>query len=325
MRVKNLPLKIALVQNRGLLRLSGPDRATFLQGLVAGDVHRITENCSIYTVLLSPQGKFVADLFITQIGDEWLMDCPLDSCAFLEKRLNLYKLRTNITLTNVTADYALFGAWRAQEDETSEDKRGHPFQAFMQADEIPIIVGAKKDFSLGVVYIDPRHIDMGVRLIVPQENVPQIQRSPNFLHIAQDDSIHDYAIHRLRLGIPEAGTDMPVDKAIPLECGLDELHAIDWQKGCYMGQELTARTRYRGLIRKRLIPVHISGVISGENMPVMQGDLVVGEMRSYCQNYGMALLRLNSFMREVSFVCGGATIVPFIPAWMRLPQEEPDV
>lgn len=313
MQVENLSLKIVPFQNRGLLRLSGPDRVAFLQGLVAGDVNRVAQDCSIYTVFLSPQGKFAADLFITQIADQWLIDCPLDSCAFLEKRLNLYKLRTNITLTNATADYALFGVWRDQGQE-------HPFKAFIPH-ATPIAIGVKKDFSLGAVYIDPRHMDMGVRLIVPQENAHQIQHNTNFIQAPSDD----YTLHRLRLGIPEAGTDMPVDKAIPLECGLDELHAIDWQKGCYMGQELTARTRYRGLIRKRLIPVKISGVMSGENLPIMQGDLVVGEMRSYCQNYGMALLRLESLARDVPFACGDATINPFMPAWMRLSQEELDV
>src|SRR6185503_18496273 len=103
----------------------------------------------------------------------------------------------------------------------------------------------------------------------------------------------EYEALRLELGVPDGSRDLPVEKAILLENGFDELHGIDWQKGCYMGQELTARTKYRGLVRKRLLPVEIEGPLPAPGTPVMAGDKEAGEMRSGADGLGLALLRLE--------------------------------
>jgi len=123
----------------------------------------------------------------------------------------------------------------------------------------------------------------------------------------------------LKLGIPDGNRDVIVDRGILLECGFEELNAIDWNKGCYVGQELTARTRYRGLVRKRLIPVCIQGQTPGFQSPVLQNGLEVGEMRTVKGEWGIAMIRLEALSKPQSFHAGSATLIPHLPEWMKLP------
>src|SRR5262249_3416018 len=127
----------------------------------------------------------------------------------------------------------------------------------------------------------------------------------------------DYDRLRLSLGVPDGSRDLPVDRAILLENGFDELHGIDWQKGCYMGQELTARTRYRGLVRKRLLPVEVEGPLPAPGTPVMAGDKEVGQMRSGGDGLGLALLRLEHLDAE-RLTARADRLKPPTPSWLRI-------
>jgi folate-binding protein YgfZ len=126
---------------------------------------------------------------------------------------------------------------------------------------------------------------------------------------------------RLSLGVPDGSRDLPIDKAILLENGFDELNGIDWQKGCYMGQELTARTRYRGLVRKRLLPVAIEGPPPPPGTPVMRGDTEAGVMRSSRDGLGLALLRLED-LGTGTLTAAGSRVSPRQPDWMRMPETQ---
>ncbi|WP_198381178.1 folate-binding protein YgfZ [Roseomonas sp. KE2513] len=128
----------------------------------------------------------------------------------------------------------------------------------------------------------------------------------------------DYDRHRLLLGLPEGALDLDRDKTVLLEAGFDELGGIAWEKGCYMGQELTARTRYRGLLKRRLVPVLVEGDIPPRDTPVTLDGATVGEMRSGRDGLGLALLRLEA-AGAPALACGGAVLRPRVPAWMRLP------
>lgn len=127
-----------------------------------------------------------------------------------------------------------------------------------------------------------------------------------------------YDLHRLKLGVPEGGQDLIPEKSLLLESGLDELNAISWTKGCYMGQELTARTKYRGLVRKRLFPVTIDGPAPRNGAEVFLGESSVGEMRSHRNKQGLALLRIEAAKSGKSLKCENAFLKPYIPPWMVL-------
>jgi folate-binding protein YgfZ len=128
----------------------------------------------------------------------------------------------------------------------------------------------------------------------------------------------DWDRHRLALGLPDGSRDLEAEKSVLLEAGFDELGGVSWTKGCYMGQELTARTRYRGLLKRRLIPVEIAGPPPAPGTPVLRDGTEVGTMRSGHGPAGLALLRLDAITGVLR--CGEATLTPRVPAWMRLPE-----
>lgn len=156
-----------------------------------------------------------------------------------------------------------------------------------------------------IVAPDPRLPEAGYRILSPASLEP-------------DASEQDWDQHRLELGLPDGSRDMEPEKSVLLEAGFDELSGVSWTKGCYLGQELTARTKYRGLVKRRLIPVHVQGELPAAGTPVFAAGREVGAMRSGCGQLGMALLRIDALGEALS--SGGATLVPRVQAWMALPQ-----
>jgi hypothetical protein len=120
--------------------------------------------------------------------------------------------------------------------------------------------------------------------------------------------------------VPDGSRDLIVEKALLLESGFDELHGVDWQKGCYMGQELTARTKYRGLVRKRLFPVKVEGPLPAPGSVIERDGQEVGEIRSGTGDRALALLRLEAVRAPEGLSSGTTRILPEVPAWMRLPE-----
>lgn len=295
----------AVLPNRGVLRITGKDRAAFLQGLITNDVGQITLEQGIYATLLSPQGKFQYDLFMTACmdGDDqeaWLIDCDRDRAEALLKSLSVYKLRSEATIENICDQFAVLAIW------------GHP--GVLDTLGLCSAPGVARPLKEGSAFVDPRLLELGARIILPQDKIQSFYESAGITFT----TFEDYDLHRLKLGIPDGSRDVLVDRGVPLECGFDELNAIDWHKGCYVGQELTARTRYRGLIRKRLIPVHIQGDTPIFQSPVLQGGVEVGEMRTAVKEWGIAMLRLEALSKPLPFQCGNATLKPHIPHWMCL-------
>jgi folate-binding protein YgfZ len=133
--------------------------------------------------------------------------------------------------------------------------------------------------------------------------------------IETNASAADWDLHRLSLGLPDGSRDMETEKSILLEAGFDELHGVSWTKGCYMGQELTARTKYRGLIKRRLVPVRIDGAVPPPGSPILRDGREVGTMRSANGQHGLAVLRLEALASTLT--CDGATVTPEVPEWMQ--------
>jgi folate-binding protein YgfZ len=286
-----------LAEQRGLIAISGDDRTAFLQGLVSNDVSHVSAGRALYAALLTPQGRYLHDFFIAAIGDTLYLDCEALRRDDLRRRLSIYRLRSKVTLADATADFVvalLYGA-----DLTSRlGLRDEP--------------GEAKPWEGGIVYVDPRLPALGARAILPRTHAGEMLARAGL----SPGNAADYERLRLSLGVPDGSRDLPVEKAILLENGFDELHGIDWQKGCYMGQELTARTKYRGLVRKRLLPVEVEGPLPASGTPVMAGDKEAGEMRSGIDGLGLALLRLEHL--DDGLRCGDSRLRPRRPAWANL-------
>jgi folate-binding protein YgfZ len=153
---------------------------------------------------------------------------------------------------------------------------------------------------------DPRLSDAGWRVLAPAP-------------LPANASEQDYDLHRLALGLPDGSRDLEAEKTVLLEAGFDELNGVSWDKGCYMGQELTARTKYRGLVKRRLVPVSVTGPLPAPGTPVLRDGAEVGTMRSGREALGMAVLRVEA-LGAGPLACGEARLTPRVPAWMRLPE-----
>ena len=261
--------------NRGVVEISGDDRVKVLQGLVSNDVAKAGAGQAVWAALLTPQGKWLADFFIIAEGERLLLECERTQAPMIVQLLSRYRLRAQVALRDVSADFHVYVAWG----------------------EAP----ADGD----IVVADPRLPEAGWRVLSP-------------VSLATDADADDWDSHRLALGLPDGSRDLETEKTVLLEAGFDELGGVSWSKGCYMGQELTARTKYRGLLKRRIVPVDVTGPLPAPDTPVLRDGVEVGTMRSGSGEAGLAVLRLDSLGAPLR--CGDATLTPRIPDWMRLPE-----
>ncbi len=282
---------------RGILRIGGADRRDFLQGLVSNDLAKLDPSRAIWAALLTPQGKYLHDFFIVEHGDSLLIDAEGERIEDLKRRLALYKLRSAVTIEILT-DRTAWLAWGP--DATKLLGLNEP--------------GAARTVDDMAIFADPRRPELGIRIIAPGEEAVILCEKLGFSggHFAEWDKL------RMARGIPDGSRDMVVDKAILLEDGFDELGGVAWDKGCYMGQELTARTKYRGLVKKRLMPVRIDGPVPEPGTILEQNGSEAGEMRSGRNGVGLALLRLDALRDGGPITAGETVLTPVVPEWLSL-------
>jgi len=290
----------SLLPHRSVIAVSGADRIEFLQGLISNDTTRVAPGRAIWAALLTPQGRFLNDMFVADGGADGgaetvLLETERERAPALAKKLSMYTLRSKAKV----------------EDRASTM-------------EVAVVFGAGADKALGIdgaiTFADPRLPALGVRLLAPAGEAAALLGSHGFLPATPAD----YDALRLSLGVPDGSRDLPVEKALLLESGFDELNGVDWKKGCYMGQELTARTKYRGLVRKRLFPVRLDGPLPAPGTPIERNGQEVGEIRSGVGDRALAMLRLDGLLGEGltgdGLTAGGTRVLPEVPAWMRLPE-----
>lgn len=293
-----------LLHTRGILKIEGPDRHKFLQGLITQDIKFLKPDRAIYSALLTPQGRYLHDFFMFELNEAIYLDVEANRLDDLLRRFKLYKLRSEISLSDETS------AWRVVS--LFGDQANKLF-------EIGEELGKAVPYETGIVYVDPRLKILGLRSILPADFNLNNLEARGFKRAELDN----YDCLRLSLGVPDASRDMKIDKAIPLECNLDELNAIGWEKGCYIGQELTARTKYVGFVRKRLIPVIIEGdhLIEPEEPILFEGEKI-GILSSRCENQGLAFLRLENLkkiiLKKQKLKWGENFLIPYIPDWMKI-------
>jgi hypothetical protein len=291
-----------LLDDRGVLEVSGADRRSFLQGLVSNDVQKLGPDRALYAAFLTPQGKYLHDFFLVEQGEVIQLEGERARLPDLLRRLSMFKLRAKVALADVSETFAVAAAFGGD----AGAKLG-----------LPADLGAAAPFGDGIAYVDPRLAALGVRLILPREAGT---RALDEAGLARAEPA-DYDWLRLSLGVPDGSRDLSVEKAILLEAGFDELNGVDWDKGCYMGQELTARTKYRALIRKRLMPVTVDGPLPESGTAVKLGDQNAGEIRSGRGDRALALLRLDAVSEAARIgaplVAGAARLTPTKPGWAR--------
>ncbi len=290
-------LYVAL-DDRGIVTLDGADAGPFLQGLISNDVDRVSDERGAYAALLTPQGKFLHDFFVLRHGSGYLLDCEGPRLGDLGRRLMAYKLRADIALADATEDFRVIALFGEGTDATFN---------------LPPGPGGVAPHRGGMIMRDPRHPALGLRAVLPRDRDPSAFETSGFEHGARAD----YERHRIGLGAPDGSRDMAVEKATLMECGFEALNGVDFDKGCYVGQELTARTKHRGLVRKRLMRVSLDGPLPPAGTPIMVGDKEAGEMRSGVDDSAIALLRMERIAAAadagIPLTAGKTRVIPLDP------------
>lgn len=267
---------VALLADRGVVSLSGADAVDFLDNLATNDLSGMRTGEARFAGLLTPQGKILFEFFALRTEDGWLLDTCTDRAGDLVKRLTMYKLRAKIALADVSADYGIAAAWGPAAP-TVED---------------------------GWCYADPRHGDLGWRLIVPRARLESLAG-----RVVLDALYHE---RRVALGVPEGGRDYALGDTFPHEANYDRLHGVSFTKGCFVGQEVVARMQNKTVVRKRVTLVTgTEPLTTGAEIRV--GAAVIGTVGSVAGPHGLALLRLDRAVEAADkgepLVAGGATII----------------
>ncbi len=251
--------KAASLADRGVVRVSGADAAAFLQGLVTNDVERLAAGEARYAALLTPQGKILFDMIVVRVpaadGPVFLLDCGAAQAADLARRLGLYKLRAKVAIADESATQAVAAFWG-----------GEPGR----------IEGA-------LLYADPRDPRLGWRAILPRPIADAIG----------PEHVNEYEGLRIGVVAPRGGVDFVYGDAFPHDANLDLLHGVDFDKGCYVGQEVVSRMKHRGTARRRVVRVNLTGPPPAPGAPVMDRELAIGTLGSSSGREALAMLRLD--------------------------------
>ena len=296
-----------ILEHRAVLTLAGADVRSFLQGIVSNDVARVSTDRALWTAFLTPQGKFLHEFFMVERPGAadgrtllWL-DCEAERRADLLRRLKIYKLRADVILEDAAEELAvaaLFGSGVSE----ALGLTGQP-------------PGSACDFAGGIAFLDPRLEGLGARAVLPKDGATAALESAGF----KAAGLEDYDGLRIGLGVPDGSRDLEVEKALLMDSGFDELNGLDWDKGCYMGQELTARTHYRGLTKKRLLPVAFDGPAPEPGAVIRAGEKEAGVLGSTANGLGLALLRLEHLGEDASpLTAGEARLTVVKPDWLKI-------
>lgn len=278
--------KVSLLPDRVVCKIGGADAHEFLQNLLTNNLDLVSPTCAIYTLLQTPQGKYLFDFFIVEQDGHYLIDCDREAAPELLKRLMFYKLRADVTLASLGDEWVFGAVWSR---ETSGD------------------VGETEPFHDGLLFNDPRLADLGQRFMIPAASADAA------LSVGEVSSAEDYDAHRIALAVPGA-QDLIADKTFPMEANLDLLNAIDFQKGCFVGQEVTSRTHRKGQVRKRIVTVRADADMPAAHTPVMAGDRQAGETLSSSGTECLALLRLDRL--DTPLTVDGISVKPSYPDWL---------
>jgi folate-binding protein YgfZ len=290
-------MKAAFLPDRGVIKVGGEDARDFLNGLVTTDVAQVRPGVGRFGALLTPQGKIIADFLVTEApaghGGGFLIDAPRPLAQSLADKLGFYKLRAKVTVENLSDGLGVLAVWD-----------GEP--------------ATKPDLA----FADPRSERLGWRILVPEELK---QKVADLLGANLLDS-EAYEAHRIQNGAPRGGLDFMYGDAFPHETNMDRLNGVDFEKGCYVGQEVVSRMQHRGTARTRTVKIILDDFSPETGLPVMAGDKPVGTMGSTAGKLGLAVIRTDrvsdALDAGVKLTAGGLPIRIAEPDELRPPPKQ---
>ena len=287
-------MKAALLPDRGVVKVVGDDARRFLNGLATNDIGKVAPGAARYAALLTPQGKIIVDFIAAEAGPGdgggFFIDVPRALAPALVEKLNFYKLRAKVAVEDLSEALGVMAVWDSQ-----------------------IADIAMSEY--GLCYADPRLAALGMRIMLP----------PNLATEAAADlgaalvEAEAYDAHRIAFGVPRGGHDFIYGDTFPHEADMDQLAGVDFDKGCYIGQEVVSRVEHRAAARSRVVPIAYDDYAPMPGLPVMAGDKQVGMVGSAAKGRGLALLRLDrvadAIANDAPFTAGGIVLRVVKPDW----------
>ncbi len=291
---------VYILEDRAIIYINGEDAKDFLQNLISNDINKVTNNSSCFTSLLTPQGKFLFEFILVKHKSGFFIDCEKSQSDEIYKQLNLYKIRSKIEILNLSNEFvvASFGHEKYLSIEGSKDIVGFTFKYR----EDPII-------------LDPRNKNLGARLII---NLEKLYLSLKKLDL-KDDKIENYYIKSHKLGIVPKNLNRLQNKLFGIECNFEELNGIDFKKGCYVGQENTARIKLKNKLSKRLLPIKLIDGKLSEDEKIYNNEVEIGKVLIN-EDYPFALIKFldKNFDREQIFKGKNGKFKVLVPEWLKI-------
>ena len=292
--------EVITLEDRGFIQVNGAEAKDFLQNIITNEIEKVTSSSSVFSSILTPQGKYLFEFFILKLKDNYLLECEKKSTAEIIKLLNFYKLRSKVDFIDLTEKYVAAVI---------------SLEKFKEMNNSNLSKGSTASYRDDPVYIDPRNDKLGAKIISKLENISLTIKKLN-LKITDKKKYYNKSF---QLGIPQIDLNKLKDKIFGIENNLDELNGIDFKKGCYIGQENTSRIKLRNKLRRRILPVEkISGQIAANDI-IKYKDSEVGKIM-IDKPYSFALVKvvepgLKEFT-NTELMCGKSKVKILKPEWI---------
>ena len=291
---------VYILKDRAILYISGLDSKDFLQNLISNDINKVSDNSSCFASLLTPQGKFLYEFIVVKHKSGYFIDCEKSQSEELFKQLNLYKIRSKVEILNLSNEFVVAAFNR------------NKFLKFKDAkDETGNTIKYREDSIL----LDPRNKELGARLII---NLEKLYLSLKKLEL-KNSNINEYYKLSHKLGIAQKDLNKLQNKLFGIECNFEELNGLDFKKGCYVGQENTARIKLKNKLSKRLLPIEIIDGSLSEDETIFFKDIEIGKVLIN-EEYPFAIIKYSNenFNKDLIFKTKNGSIKIFIPEWLKI-------
>ena len=295
MNLKN----VYILDDRSILYVNGEDAIEFLQNLISNNINKVSEDNSCFTSLLTPQGKFLYEFIIVKHKTGFLIDCEKSQVDGLYKQLNVYKLRSKVEILNLSNEFVV-AAFSYNKFLTFDGAKNNP--------------GFTLKYREDPIFLDPRNKELGARLII---NLEKLYLSLKKLDLHDADLKEYYSLSH-KLGIVPKHLNKLQNKLFGIECNYEELNGIDFKKGCYVGQENTARIKLKNKLSKRLFPINLINGKLHEGESIFNKDIEIGKVL-IDKDYPFALIKYldKNFEENIEFKTKEASISIKKPDWVN--------
>ena len=291
--------QVYILEDRAILYINGDDAKEFLQNLISNDINKVNDDNSCFASLLTPQGKFLFEFIIVKHKSGYFIDCEKSQANDLFKQLSIYKLRSKVEILNLSNEFviAVFDSEKFLSFDNAKDVLGHT----VKYREDPIV-------------LDPRHKELGARLII---NLEKLYLSLKKLGLKSADPIEYYKISH-QLGIVPKNLNKLQNKLFGIECNFEELNGLDFKKGCYVGQENTARIKLKNKLSKRLLPIQVTKGALHQDEPIYNNEVEIGKILIE-KDFPFALVKYldDNFNENLNYSTKNASFKIIKPNWIK--------